>query len=33
MGAPGELKIGWTEPRANDDPMGIESSVRDGENG
>jgi hypothetical protein len=31
--APAELKIGWTKPRANDGPMGIESLMRGGENG
>jgi hypothetical protein len=30
--ATARLKIGWTKPRANDGPMGIESLVRGGEN-
>ena len=28
--APGELKIGWTEPRAKPGAMGIESLLRNG---
>ena len=30
-GATGELKIGWTKPRANDGGMGIECALRGAE--